>query len=65
MIDPITRAPQTSHTSFDVEFIMACDAKRGATLRPKGILADVAPTMLELLGLPIPKEMTARSLLKA
>jgi 2,3-bisphosphoglycerate-independent phosphoglycerate mutase len=31
--------------------------------RERGILADIAPTMLELLGLPIPPEMTARSLL--
>jgi 2,3-bisphosphoglycerate-independent phosphoglycerate mutase len=63
MIDPITRAPQTAHTSFDVEFVLAADAMRGRRLRPVGVLADVAPTMLELLAIPVPAEMTARTLL--
>jgi 2,3-bisphosphoglycerate-independent phosphoglycerate mutase len=35
----------------------------GLELRPKGILADVAPTVLELLGIPQPAAMTGRSLL--
>jgi 2,3-bisphosphoglycerate-independent phosphoglycerate mutase len=65
MIDPVTGAPQTSHTAHDVDFVLASPALRGRALRPAGILADVAPTMLDLLGLPIPPEMTARSLLDA
>jgi 2,3-bisphosphoglycerate-independent phosphoglycerate mutase len=64
MIDPVTGAPQTAHTAYDVHCILACPDLRGRALRPTGILADVAPTMLDLLGLPIPPEMTASSLLQ-
>ncbi len=64
MVDPLTGAPQTAHTSYDVDFILACPDLQGARLRPTGVLADVAPTMLDLLGLPIPPEMTAHSLLR-
>ena len=63
MIDPVTRAPQTAHTAYDVDFILACPGLRGRALRPAGILADVAPTMLDLLGIAIPAEMTATSLI--
>jgi 2,3-bisphosphoglycerate-independent phosphoglycerate mutase len=63
MIDPLTKAPQTAHTSSDVDLILACPQLRHTRLRPRGILADVAPTMLDLLGLPVPPEMTASSLL--
>lgn len=65
MIDPITGAPQTAHTSYDVDFILACPGLRDRVLRPAGVLADVAPTILDILGLPIPPEMTAHSLLDA
>ena len=64
MLDPVTRAPQTAHTANDVDIILACPDLRGRALRPAGVLADVAPTMLDLLGLPIPPEMTAASLLR-
>jgi 2,3-bisphosphoglycerate-independent phosphoglycerate mutase len=64
MIDPVTKAPQTAHTAHDVHLIAAGPGARGRRLRPAGILADVAPTMLDLLGLPIPREMTATSLLR-
>jgi 2,3-bisphosphoglycerate-independent phosphoglycerate mutase len=63
MIDPVTKGPQTAHTSSDVELILAGPDLRTARLRPQGILADVAPTMLDLLELPVPPEMTASSLL--
>jgi 2,3-bisphosphoglycerate-independent phosphoglycerate mutase len=63
MIDPVTKAPQTAHTSSDVELIVASPDLRTARLRSRGILADVAPTMLDLLGLPVPPEMTASCLL--
>ncbi len=63
MIDPVTGGPQTAHTAYDVDFVLASRLLRGRTLRPTGILSDVAPTMLELLDLPIPPEMTASSLL--
>jgi 2,3-bisphosphoglycerate-independent phosphoglycerate mutase len=63
MVDPVTKAPQTAHTSSDVDLILACPDLRGTRLRTQGILADVAPTVLDLLGLPVPPEMTASSLL--
>jgi 2,3-bisphosphoglycerate-independent phosphoglycerate mutase len=64
MIDPRTGTPQTAHTANDVDFVLACRARVGQVLRPTGILADVAPTILDLLGIPIPPEMTASSLLR-
>lgn len=52
----------TAHTTCRVPLILVDESRRGARLRP-GILADIAPTILELLGLPQPKEMTGKSLL--
>jgi len=62
MIDYLTGMVKTSHTLNDVEcFYVAKDAV-GVKLAPAGKLCDVAPTVLALLGLPIPPEMTAQSL---
>jgi 2,3-bisphosphoglycerate-independent phosphoglycerate mutase len=56
-------SPNTAHTTNLVHFIYV--AADSAQYRLKdGILADVAPTLLELLGLPMPKEMTGHSLLE-
>ena len=60
--------PFTAHTTFPVRLILAAPAPAGTpapadTLRD-GILADVAPTILDLMGLPQPAEMTGRSLLR-
>jgi 2,3-bisphosphoglycerate-independent phosphoglycerate mutase len=63
MIDPATGGPHTAHTTYDVDLIVADDRRRGATLRPGGRLADIAPTLLALAGLPPPPEMTGHSLL--
>jgi 2,3-bisphosphoglycerate-independent phosphoglycerate mutase len=52
--------PQTAHSLNPVPMIVT---RHGVTLAPGGILADVAPTVLELLGLAQPPEMTGRSLL--
>ena len=52
--------PVTSHTTNPVPCIIT---KKGIELND-GKLADVAPTMLELIGLPIPKEMTGNSLIR-
>jgi len=52
--------PVTSHTTNPVPCIIT---KEGIELND-GKLADIAPTMLELLGLPIPEEMTGKSLIK-
>jgi len=63
MIDPTTGKAQTSHTVKDVELILATNDSASFKLKAAGKLSDIAPTMLELLGLPIPREMTASSLL--
>ncbi|REK74168.1 2,3-bisphosphoglycerate-independent phosphoglycerate mutase [Paenibacillus paeoniae] len=52
--------PHTAHTTNPVPFIVT---REGATLRDGGILADIAPTMLDLLGLAKPTEMTGSTLL--
>ena len=57
MVDPVTGEPHTAHTLNPVPFILADPDFRGAKLRQKGILADVAPTALRVMGLPQPKEM--------
>jgi 2,3-bisphosphoglycerate-independent phosphoglycerate mutase len=55
--------PHTAHTTDRVPLILVDDARKGVRLRP-GILADIAPTILEILGLPQPPEMTGRSLIE-
>ncbi|HVH08026.1 MAG TPA: 2,3-bisphosphoglycerate-independent phosphoglycerate mutase [Myxococcota bacterium] len=62
MTDPITGEPHTAHTTNPVPIWWVTRDARGRTLRDGG-LADVAPTVLELMGLPAPGEMTGRSLL--
>lgn len=65
MKEPRTERPHTAHTTYDVDLIVVDDDLLGATLRPNGTLADVAPTVLELMGLRVPAEMTGRSLIDA
>ena len=62
MIDEKTGEPYTAHTTKPVPFILVSDEKH--KLREGGCLADVAPTLLELMGIPQPKEMTGKSLLE-
>ncbi len=62
MVDPETGGPHTSHTLNPVPLILAGAGNR--LLLAEGRLADIAPTMLELMGLPKPAEMTGHSLLK-
>jgi len=62
MTDPVTGQPHTAHTTNPVPIWWVTRETRGLRLRDGG-LADVAPTVLELLELPVPKEMTGRSLL--
>ena len=55
--------PHTAHTCNPVWLVLVDDRRRGAVLREGGKLADIAPTMLKILGLPQPNEMTGESLL--
>lgn len=55
--------PKTAHTTNPVEFIYIEKDAPGVKLRPHGILSDIAPTVLEVLGLPQPADMTSGSLL--
>ena len=61
MVDPVTGGPHTAHTTNPVP-VAVFGGPPGARLR-NGRLADVAPTVLDLLGLPLPPEMTGRSLI--
>jgi 2,3-bisphosphoglycerate-independent phosphoglycerate mutase len=63
MLDPDTGAVQTAHTTNDVECVLVSDAQKTTKLRPHGVLADIGPTLLDLLGLRIPPEVTAESLI--
>jgi 2,3-bisphosphoglycerate-independent phosphoglycerate mutase len=55
--------PHTAHTCNPVWLILVDDQRKATVLKEGGKLADLAPTMLELLGLPQPAEMTGKSLL--
>lgn len=63
MIDYETGEPHTAHTSNPVPFILIDDTRKNVTLREGGRLADIIPTMLELMGLDKPEEMTGESLI--
>jgi 2,3-bisphosphoglycerate-independent phosphoglycerate mutase len=63
MTDPLTGEPHTAHTLNPVPFILADPDFKGAKLRAKGVLADVAPTALQVMGLPQPREMKGLGLL--
>ena len=62
MIDYETGNPHTAHTTNPVPFILV-NADPSYKLREGGCLADIAPTLLEIMGLPQPKEMTGKSLI--
>jgi 2,3-bisphosphoglycerate-independent phosphoglycerate mutase len=61
MRDPETGGPHTAHTTNPVPLLLF--GARNRALVAEGRLADLAPTLLELLGLPKPREMTGTSLL--
>ncbi len=63
MEDPHTRKPFTAHTTNPVPFIVI-NSNEAAKLRTGGCLADIAPTVLDLLGLEKPAEMTGKSLVE-
>ncbi len=62
MIDPATGGPHTAHTTNPVPFIVVAENAGQFTLKPNGSLRDISPTMLGMLGVDEPKEMTGRDL---
>jgi len=62
MIDPATGGPHTAHTTNPVPFIVLAENSKQFTLSPNGSLRDISPTILAMLGLTEPKEMTGHDL---
>ncbi|HWR16737.1 MAG TPA: 2,3-bisphosphoglycerate-independent phosphoglycerate mutase [Terriglobales bacterium] len=62
MVDPVTGGPHTYHTTNPVPFIVVGEDSNKYTLRKDGALQDISPTVLGLLGIPQPKEMTGHDL---
>ena len=65
MIDPLTGSPHTAHTTNPVPFHLIDEESVGVKLRSGGALEDVAPTLLGLIGVEKPVEMTGRDLREA
>ena len=63
MVDPETHEPFTAHTTNPVPFIAIGPEMIGKKLREGGRLSNIAPTMLESMGVEVPAEMTGKSLL--
>jgi len=64
MVDFSTGTPFTAHTTNPVPFVWVSNDAKGKELREGGRLSDIAPTMLQILGLEKPAEMTGNSLIK-
>jgi 2,3-bisphosphoglycerate-independent phosphoglycerate mutase len=62
MIDPATGGPHTAHTTNPVPFIVVSENANQFTLKPNGSLRDISPTILGMLSLPEPEEMTGQDL---
>lgn len=63
MIDLVTGQPHTAHTTNPVPFVLILDDGKEHKLREDGALADVAPTILGMMNIPVPKAMTGKSLM--
>ena len=63
MVDPVTGGPHTYHTTNPVPFVVISEDANKYTLRKDGALQDISPTVLNMLGIQQPKEMSGRSLL--
>ena len=63
MVNYETGEPHTAHTTNPVPFVLVSDRLKGKKLRDGGLLADVSPTLLEILELNAPHEMEGRSLI--
>ena len=64
MVDPVTGEPFTAHTTNPVPFIAIGPEMVGHSLRTGGRLCDIAPTMLQSMGIEVPAEMTGKSLIQ-
>ena len=65
MIDPVTGGVDTEHSTYPVPVICISNKLKGRNAElPLGILADIAPTILTLVGIPVPKVMNGRNLLE-
>ena len=62
MVDPVTGGPHTAHTTNPVPMIYVGEDANKYTLRADGSLRDISPTLINLLGLHLPKEMTGGDL---
>ena len=62
LVDYETGEPLTSHTTNPVPFILV-NGPEGAKLREGGVLADIIPTLIDIMGEKQPEEMTGKSLL--
>src|SRR5690349_3336191 len=62
MIDPVSGGPHTYHTTNPVPFIVVVENAKQFKLKSGGSLRDISPTILGMLGLPEPKEMTGNDL---
>ena len=62
MIDPSTGGPHTAHTTNPVPLILVAENSQRYSLRSDGALQDISPTILGMLGLPQPREMTGKDL---
>ena len=63
MVDEETNKPQTAHTTNEVPFVVI-NGPKGLELKEDGALCNVAPTVLQLMGIEQPKEMDCESLIK-
>ncbi|MHC4556907.1 MAG: 2,3-bisphosphoglycerate-independent phosphoglycerate mutase, partial [Planctomycetota bacterium] len=64
MIDGSPDNPHTAHTIGDVPLVIFDERFKSSKLRQDGRLADIGPTLLKMMGLPQPEEMTGKSLIK-
>lgn len=62
MIDPATGGPHTAHTTNPVPFIVVAENAKEFRLKPNGSLRDISPTVLGMLAVDEPKEMTGADL---
>ena len=62
MVDPVTGQPHTAHTTNPVPYVYVAEEAKNFRLRNDGSLRDISPTILSLVGLHLPNEMTGRDM---